>query len=233
MTRDLQSNTRSRHLGYPELLARQGLRFPTIILRRLRSVGIYCQPTISIEHQHFGKKYVLRGVESGGAVADLGAYSSFTDEHGTPLAWLQRVDSVGVNGVHSIVVAPVLVRIEMLRVQRTYDVLITRHSLQSAAPGQRPKLESSILFHGRRGTLEMELWGKDRGFCGAVSPVFYSRSGETFAVPHEFQDAMTRISDAVCCIGCHHCHLLQPKAIASSLDEGSISLTAVTSELRS
>ena len=212
MTRDLQSHD----LDHRELLARQGLRLPAIILRHLRSAGIYCQPTVSIEHQHLARRYVLRGVESGGAVADLGAYSSFTDEHGNALAWLQRVDTVSVNGVHAIVVAPVLVRIEMLRVQRTYDVLITRHSLQMTAPGQRPRLESSILFYGRRGTLEMEIWGKDRAFCGAVSPAFYSRSGEPLAVPDEFQDAVTRVSAAVCCVGCRHCHVLQPKAALNS-----------------
>ncbi len=72
--------------------------------------------------------------------------------------------------MHAMVVAPVLVRIEMLRMQRTYDVLITRHSLQATVPGQRPGLESSIVFYARRETLEMELWGKDRAFCGAVPP---------------------------------------------------------------
>ena len=89
-----------------EILARQGLRLSGVVLNRLRSAGIYCQPTVSIEHQYLGKRYVLRGVESGGAVTDLGAYSSFTDERGNALAWLQRVDTVGVNGVHHIVVAP-------------------------------------------------------------------------------------------------------------------------------
>ena len=74
------------------------------------------------------KRYVLRGVESGGAVADIGAYSSFVNAEGNTLNWLQRVDSIGVNGVHAIVVAPVLVRVEMLRIQRTYDLLITRHT---------------------------------------------------------------------------------------------------------
>jgi len=210
-----------------EVLARQGLRFPAIILRHLRGAGIYCQPTVSIEHQHLARRYVLRGVESGGAVADLGAYTSFTDDHGNELAWLQRVDTVGVNGVHAIVVAPVLVRIEMLRVQRTYDVLITRHSLRTTAPGQRPRLESSIVFYGRRGTLEMELWGKDRAFCGAVSPAFYSRSGDALAVPNEFHDAVTRMSAAVCCAGCRHSHLLQSKALLRSSDE--VASTAVIS----
>ena len=218
MTSKARISVRAAEQDRRELLARQGLRFPAIILRQLRNAGIYCQPTVSIEHQHLAKRYVLRGVESGGAVADLGAYSSFTDEQGNALAWLQRVDTVGVNGVHAIVVAPGLVRIEMLRVQRTYDVLITRHSLQATAPGQRPRLESSILFYGRRGTLEMELWGKDGAFRGAVCPAFFSRSGEAVPVPDEFQDAVARISAAVCCVGCRHCHLLQPKAIASSLD---------------
>ena len=65
-----------------DVLARQGLRLPQIVLKRLRDAGIYCQPTVSVEHQNLAKKYVVRGVESGGAVADLGAYSSFVGEHG-------------------------------------------------------------------------------------------------------------------------------------------------------
>src|SRR6185437_9903090 len=104
-----------------EVLARQGLRLPALTLKQLRSTGIYSQPSISIEHQHLARRYVLRGVESGGAVAEFGAYSSFVGEHGEPLGWLQRIDSVSVNGVHAIVIAPVLVRIEMVRIQRTYD----------------------------------------------------------------------------------------------------------------
>jgi hypothetical protein len=193
-----------------EIIARQGLRLPYITLKHLRGAGIYCQPTVSIEHQHLAKKYVLRGVESGGAVAEVGAYSSFVNEHGSVLSWLQRVDSVGVNGVHAVVVAPTLIRVQMLRIQRTYDLLITRHSLGTSLNGKRPRLESSIIFYGRRGCLEMDLWGKDSSFRGAVSPVFFSRSGEPIAVPVEFQDAAVRIAAAVCCIGCRHCHLLQP-----------------------
>src|SRR5579859_7093364 len=110
-----QPSVQKSHLQSREILARQGLRFPAATLKHLRGAGIYCQPSISIEHQHLAKQYVLRGVESGGAVAEMGAYSSFVDGQGWPLAWLQRVDSIGVNGVHAVVVAPVLVRLEMLR----------------------------------------------------------------------------------------------------------------------
>jgi len=202
-----------------EVLARQGIRLPQIVLKRLREAGIYCQPTLSIEYQNAAKKHVLRGVESGGAVATLGAYASFVDERGEPLAWLQRVDSIGVNGVHAVVVAPVLVRLEVVRIERTYDVLITRHSLGVSAGTRRPQLESLILFYGRRGGLEMELWGKDAMFSGAVSPVFYNRAGETLTPPTVFQDAVARITTAVCCLGCRHSHLLGPRRVTRLAEE--------------
>jgi hypothetical protein len=192
------------------------------VLKRLRDAGIYCQPTLSIEYQSVAKKHVLRGVESGGAVAALGAYASFVDERGEPLGWLQRVDSIAVNGVHAVVVAPVLLRLEMLRIERTYDLLITRHSLAGCVGSRRPQLESSILFYGRRGVLEMELWGKDALFGCAVSPVFYNRAGERLAPPRMFQEAVARITAAVCCLGCRHSHLLGPRWIAASppVDDG-------------
>jgi hypothetical protein len=202
-----------------EILARQGLRLPPITLKCLQAAGIYCQPSISIEHQHLAKKYVLRGVESGGAVAEVGAYASFVDEQGNALPWLQRVDSIGVNGVHAIVVAPVLIRVQMLRIARTYDLLITRHQLAEAGDNQRPRLESSVLFYGRRGGLEMELWAKDDAFHGTVCPVFYTRAGERVVLPADLQDAAHRITSAVCCLGCRHCHLLGPRQIAPDRTE--------------
>jgi hypothetical protein len=213
-----------------EILARQGLRLPPITLKCLRTAGIYCQPSVSIEHQHLAKKYVLRGVESGGAVTEVGAYASFVDEHGNALPWLQRVDSIGVNGVHAIVVAPVLIRVQMLRIERTYDLLITRHQLAESGSSQRPRLESSILFYGRRGGLEMELWGKDVAFCGTVCPVFYTRAGERVVLPNDLQDAAARITSAVCCLGCRHRHLLGPRLIASGRTENPN--THVTDEQR-
>jgi hypothetical protein len=202
-----------------EILARQGLRLPPITLKCLRTAGIYCQPSISIEHQHLAKKYVLRGVESGGAVAEVGAYASFVDEQGNALPWLQRVDSIGVNGVHAIVVAPVLIRVQMLRMERTYDLLITRHQLTKSGDSQRPRLESSVLFYGRRGGLEMELWGKDAAFRGTVCPVFYTRAGEHVVLPNDLQDPVHRITSAVCCLGCRHCHLLGPRSITADRPE--------------
>lgn len=194
-----------------EIIARQGLRLPAAVLQQLRSLSIYCQPTISIEQQNISKEWVLRGVESGGAVSHLGAYSSFVAADGNAIPWLQRVDSIRANGVHAIAIAPVLVRIQMIRIERTYDVLVTRHTLVNPDSAKRAQLESSILFYGRRGNLEMELWGKDHSFQGTVRPVFYSRSGELLEPPAQYLWAIFRITAAVCCVGCRHCHLVQPK----------------------
>lgn len=206
---------KSNLINYGQILALRGLRLPAITLRGLQTAGIYCQPAVSIEHQHFAGRYVLRGVESGGAVADLGAYCGFVDEDGQPMSWLQRVDSIAVNGVHGVVISVAFVRLQMLRVQRTYDLLITRHSLANVEDGKRPRLESLILFYGRRGTLEMDLSSKDAEFRGQVSPVFYSRNGEPARLPSQFQDAVVRITAAASCVGCRHCHLLQPATVVS------------------
>lgn len=196
-----------------EILARQGMRLPSITLKHLRDARIYCQPTLSIEHQHAAKRWVLRGVESGGAATNLGAYASFVSADGSSLPWLQRVDSVGVNGVHAITVAQSMLRLEMIRIGKTYDLFVTRHSLANLEANRRPKLESSIIFYGRRGTLEMELWGKDNAFRGFVCPVFYSRSGEVLNIPAELGWAVMNLTTAVCCVGCHHAHLLEPAHI--------------------
>ena len=48
-------------------LNRWGLTFTQAVIDRLRKVGIYGQPQLSLEHQGRAKRYVVRGVESGGA----------------------------------------------------------------------------------------------------------------------------------------------------------------------
>jgi hypothetical protein len=69
------------------------------------------------------KRYVVRGLESGGAVGDVGRYVSFAGEEGQPIEYLHPVETIGVNGVHAVVMAPGVVRIDMLRKGRTYELL--------------------------------------------------------------------------------------------------------------
>jgi hypothetical protein len=84
-----------------------GLRLSRQALRVLKERGIYAHSPVSPEHQHLANRYVVRGLESGGAVGDLGRYVTFTREDGQPIDFLHPVEAIGVNGLHSVVVAPV------------------------------------------------------------------------------------------------------------------------------
>ena len=177
--------------GGNQSASQRGLTLPRRVRRRLREVGILARAEVGLEHQHLARRYVIRGVESGGAVREMGHYVTFAGEDGEPLAYLHPIDAIGVNGVHAVVVAPVLVRVEMLRTGHTYELLITRYRIGAAENGRRPRLESQSLFRGVHGYLELELWGKDKERAGSVAPAFYSRGGEALVVPARFE-AVTR-----------------------------------------
>lgn len=110
------------------------------------------------------------------------------------------------NGPHAVVLAPVLVRIEMLRKASTYELLITVHRPSSASNSTRPQLESKILFRGVHGRLELDLSGKDKAQVGIVLPYFCSRSGDNVGIPRRFRQAVRAITTAVNCLGCCHAH---------------------------
>lgn len=192
------------------LLALRGLRLPRVTLDCVKQSGIRCILELSVERQRSSQKYVIRAQESGGAIPEFGMYCGYVSETGSPLAWLQRLDSLGVNGVHARAVSACLARIQVVRVRHTYDVLITRHALRLPENKSRPTLESSIIFLGRQGTLELDLGDKDKALSGAVSPVFYDRGGETIKIPGAFEAVVRRAVAGSNCCGCRHVHLLEP-----------------------
>jgi len=197
--------------------ARYGLSLPRQTLRALEKRGIYCQPSISIEHQHLARRYVLRGVESGGAVADMGRYCAYLDADGNPAPWLQQIDSISGNGRHAIVIASELVRIEMLRVGHTYELAITRLWLKTEEGRSRPAIAAAALFRGHQGTLSVELWNaKNKLLRGKVAPDFYSAAGEVLGFPQPFDEAICKIIGAIVCLGCKHTHI----AVAPALNKG-------------
>src|SRR5271157_118374 len=159
----------------PDLL---GLRLTRQGLRVLKERGIFAHSPVSLEHQLLAKRYVVRGLESGGAVGDLGRYVTFTQEDGRPIEWLHPVEAIGVNGLHAVVVAPVLVRVEMLRAGRTYELLISEHRPGKASDGKRPPLETKVLFRGIHGRLDLDLSGKDKNQAGRAGT---DRRGESAA----------------------------------------------------
>ena len=195
----------------------QGLNMPGQVRRQLRQVGILARAEVGLEHQHLARRYVMRGVESGGAIREMGHYVTFSGEDGDPLPYLHPIDAIAVNGVHAVVVAPALVRVEMLRTGRTYELLITGYRISETENGRRPPLESQTLFRGVHGYLELELWRKDKESAGLVVPAFYSRGGERLQVPAKFQAATQAVTKAVNCCPCSHCHYLVAAPAVPSL----------------
>jgi len=202
-------------------LAVLGLRLSRQALRVLKERGIYTHAPVSLEHQHLAKRYVVRGLESGGAAGDVGRYVTFSQADGQPIEYLHPVEAIGVNGLHAVVVSPVLVRVEMLRKGHTYELFITQHRAGVISDGKRPPLETKILFRGIHGRLDLDLAGKNRDQAGLVTPVFYSLAGEEVAIPKQFRDVARAITKAVNCEGCSHCHFaIAPRGdarVASSL----------------
>jgi hypothetical protein len=188
-----------------------GLRLSRQALRVLKERGIFVQAAVSLAHQHLAKRYVVRGVESGGAVGDIGRYVTFTQEDGQPIEWLHPVEAIGVNGLHAVVVAAVLVRVEMVRKGRTYELLITQHRTGEASESKRPPLETKVLFRGIHGRLELDLSGKDKDQAGAALPRFYSLAGEEVPIPKRFRAAVRAITKAVNCTGCSHNHFVRAR----------------------
>jgi len=191
--------------------ALHGLALPASVLRAIQKRGIYCTPGVSLEHQHLAKRYVLRGVESGGAVSDMGRACAFVSPDGDPLPWLQSLDSLAVNGRHAIFLAESLVRVEMLRTARTCELAITLHTLSHLPGRNRPEVASTLLFRGRDGVLPIDLWKEEhRALRGKLTPIFYTRAGEPLQLPQRFEEPIRNVTAAVCCIGCKHSHVGMP-----------------------
>ena len=205
-----------------------GLPLARRAVRMLKDRGIYAHSLVSVEHQQLAQRYVIRGLESGGCAGDVGRYVTFAGDHGLPLEYLHPVEAIGVNGLHAVVISAALVRVDMLRKGRTYELLITRHSLSSVTGGQRPQLETEILFRGIHGRVELDLTGKDKAQAGDVVPTFYSLAGEVIAIPEKFQPLVRATTKGVNCSACTHTHYLrrprpvgQPRPHESAHQDGS------------
>lgn len=190
-------------------LTRRGLMIPAEVREEIYKTGIRCRPQVEIVHQDRANRWKLRAEESGGAVTLLGHYVGFLKANGAPMSWLQRVQNLLPNGTHAVVIERELVRIEMFRYEQTYDLLITRHWLEEKGD-KRPVLRSELLYLGRKGTLATELWGRDAAFRGGAQPTFYTRSGEKSLPSLIWTDAVLKVTEGVCCVGCKHCHVLEP-----------------------
>jgi hypothetical protein len=200
-------------------LAHRGLTLPRRALHRLNEAGIFVQPHVSLEHQHLARRYVVRGIESGGAVREIGRYVTFCGPSGEPLPCLHPIDAIGVNGVHAVVIAPILVRIELFRTGRTCQLLITRHEPGKVENGRRLPLESRVLFRGVNGFLDAEQPDKENDLSYSAIPRFWSRAGEEREIAAKFAVAVCAATLGSNCYGCSHTHFsVAPVATATTAD---------------
>jgi hypothetical protein len=204
----------------PKELAR--LILPRPVLRRLETDGVYCQTWVTVERKARADCWVLRGVESGGSTKEVGRYISFFSSDGARLAWLQKLDRIGANGVHATVVASEMTSVEMTRIEQTYQLLIVHHRLGKSSGGKKPPVESRVLFRGIDGQLPEELLKQ------GLAPEFFTRSGEVRPVPDKFSDAVKLVTAAVACVNCRHCHGLieKPLAIEEHKSEQMVSIAS-------
>jgi len=193
-------------------LAHRGLTLSRQVLKRLHSVGIVVQSGVSLEYQQSTDRYVVRGIESGGAVKDLGRYVTFCGHDGVALSCLHPIDAIAVNGVHAVVVAPVLVRIELFRAGRTYQLLITQHQPARLEQGRRPRIESRVLFRGVNGFKDSKLSCGTNDSMAQRVPRFWSRSGEELRIPGMFGEGVAAAAHGASCVGCSHAHFLTTPA---------------------
>lgn len=200
-----------------------GLPLATRAIRILKDGGIYAHSLLSVEHQELAKRDVIRGLESGGSVGDIGRYVTFADEDGQSLEYLHPVETIAVNGLHAVVISNAMLRADMLRKGRTYELLVTRHWLSVATDGKKPRLECEVVFRGIHGRLELDLTAKDKAQAGRVVPLFYSLSGEECAIPNQLLGLVRAATRGVNCRGCSHMHYLcKPRPLSPAKLKDSI-----------
>jgi hypothetical protein len=225
-------------MGRQKITGIAGLPLSRRAVRVLKDRGTFAHSLVSIEHQQLAQRYVVRGLESGGSAGDVGRYVSFAGDDGQPLEYLHPVEAIGVNGLHAVVIAPAMVRVDMLRKGRTYELLITHHSLTATQDDRRPQLETATLFRGIHGRLELDLCGKDKAQAGNVVPTFYSLAGEPIAIPEKLLPIVRATAKAVNCVGCSHAHYLrkprrpidETRVSDSTQQSGSSAETAMTTQ---
>ena len=190
-------------------IARRGLALPAETLEQIRKTGIRCRPQLDVVYQQHAKAWKLRGEESGGAVELLGHYVGF----------------VGAGRLRRSVAAtsPELspernARCDRgRRIRARRDVPFREH-LRSAdyqtlarTPGRQTggTAEQRSSFSAATAFLKPNFGARTRPFAAAPCLTFLTRSGEPGPPEPRWTDATLKVTEAVCCCGCRHSHLLE------------------------
>ena len=186
---------------------------------RLRMERIYVDWRMSCEMQRQSKQWVIRATESGGAVGDIGYYLGYCGLKGERLRLSYELATLTFNGMHAVVVAPELVKVEMLRIDRNYQLMLSRHvrtaktKLDKKTGKPRRWILNYLQFISVHGSLDLELWGKDKKLSGLVEPVFKNRLGEIVQPPEAFLPAVRAATQGVNTLKCRKALLLSKEAV--------------------
>ena len=111
--------------------------------------------------------------------------------------------------LHAVVVAPVLVRIEMLRKGRTYELLITQHRPGSASDGRRLRWRRRFCFVEFMGGWNWTCQAKDKEPSRRrIADVLFARRRRSDH-PKTISRGDRAITKAVNCVGCSHSSFFQ------------------------
>ena len=192
--------------------ALHGLALPASVLRALQKRGIYCTPGVSLEHQHLAKRYVLRGVESGGAVSDMGRACAFVSPEGRSIAVVAvaRLDCREWPSCDLPCGEPGARGDAAHRDGHASWRLLSTLCLTCRAAIDR-RLLRRCSFVGGMVFSPLDLWKDEhRALRGKLTPIFYDRAGEVLHLPQRFEEAIRKVTAAVCCVGCKHSHVGVP-----------------------
>jgi hypothetical protein len=176
----------------------------------LRTSGIVARARMKIDFSSTHRRFVLCAEESGGATDNIGHYCGFLPLAGDPTFFVRPVTQAMPNTVHADVSAASIVSIEMLRYGTTYTLNIFLHWL-TASPGRDvlPAHRQKLIFSANRGVLSKPLWQDGKtAQVGAYLPAFHRRTGDPLLIPHALHEAVSALTDAVCCVGCRKSHFL-------------------------
>jgi hypothetical protein len=110
------------------------------------------------------------------------------------------------------------VRVELFRSGRTCQLLVTRHQPSKSENHRRPSIESTMLFRGVNGFMDLPPGNRNEPI-ELQSPRFWTRSGEERPLPILWKEAVIAAVRGVCCVGCSHIHfLMMPSELTVGAD---------------
>jgi len=210
-----------------DVLQGRGVSLPANVLAQLSNLGIYAQPALKKLRQPLRNRFVLVGEESGGAVVvrkgdmplDVGRYITFADEVGGPLPRIKLLVSLGGSGRHASVLAPVLLRIEIYRVNQICQLLVTRHEVEQSKPH---RVRNSIVCRGVDGTVDVErLRARLSGHAPALPKFLSAEFDGELEIPLRLRAAIAAATVGSVCVRCSHSHFTIDALPADSSEQTS------------